>query len=74
MMTYPLVNGIFTGHDSPTHKSGWNGMKIKYRRQMYQNNVVRNERLLQTRTWKNETDQNNHPVKTFSLILFAEEF
>ena len=35
---------------------------------------VRNEHLLQTRTWKNETDQNNHPVKTFSLIIFAEEF
>ena len=32
LMTYPLVHGILTGHDFPTHKSGWNRMKMKYRR------------------------------------------
>ena len=31
LMTYPLVHGILTGHDFPTHKSGWNRMKMKYR-------------------------------------------
>ena len=74
-MTYQLVNGNLTDHDSPTHKSGWNGMKMKYRRQMLpelRGFVMKC--LLQTRTSKTQTDQNNHIVKTFSLIIFAEEF